>query len=126
MASDGRQHIEVRASQYVGVGSAWLGEVGARIRGDGVLEPLFKDNGLGDVKTEAVRAPLVVSSASDALQLLQEAAGAYRAVVADLSDAERSKAWGEVYECLKQFEAGRGFQTQLELIVGPGARLSKF
>jgi predicted membrane-bound spermidine synthase len=94
--------------------------------GDGVLEPLFKDNGLGDVKTEAVRAPLVVSSASDALQLLQEAAGAYRAVVADLSDAERSKAWGEVYECLKQFEAGRGFQTQLELIVGPGARLSKF
>jgi hypothetical protein len=80
--------------------------------------------GLEDVKTKAVRAPLVLPSASDALRLLQEAAGAYRAVVADLSDAERSKAWSEVYECLKQFEASGGFQTELELIIGSGARPS--
>jgi ubiquinone/menaquinone biosynthesis C-methylase UbiE len=92
--------------------------------GDGVLERLMKDSGLEDVKTQTVRAPLAVSSASDALQLLQEAAGAYRAVVADLSDSERAKAWGEVYECLKQFEATGGFQTELELIVGSGARPS--
>lgn len=91
---------------------------------DGVLERLMKGSGLGDVKTEAVRAPLVLPSASDALQLMQEAAGAYRAVVADLSDAEKSKAWSEVYECLKQFEASDGFQTELELIIGSGARPS--
>ena len=76
------------------------------------------------MKTKTVRAPLVLPSASDALQLLEEAAGAYRAVVADLSDAERSKAWGEVYECLKQFEATGGFQTEFELIIGSGARPS--
>jgi hypothetical protein len=53
---------------------------------------------------------------------MQEAAGAYRAVVADLSDAEKSKAWNEVYECLKQFEAGGGFETELELIIGVGCQ----
>jgi hypothetical protein len=92
--------------------------------GDGVLERLMKDNGLGDVRTRTVRAPLVLPSASDALQLMQEAAGAYRAVVASLSEADRSKAWGEVNECLRQFEVSDGFQTEVELIIGSGARPS--
>jgi ubiquinone/menaquinone biosynthesis C-methylase UbiE len=92
--------------------------------GEGVLERLMKDSGLGDVKTEVVRAPLVLPSASDALQLMQEAAGAYRGVVADLGDAEKSKAWSEVYECLKQFEAISGFETELELLIGSGAKPS--
>jgi ubiquinone/menaquinone biosynthesis C-methylase UbiE len=90
--------------------------------GDGVLERLIKDGGLGDVETEVVRAPFVLPSASDSLHLMQEAAGAYRAVVADLSDDEKSKAWSEVHECLKQFEAGGGFETELEVIIGSGAK----
>jgi ubiquinone/menaquinone biosynthesis C-methylase UbiE len=94
--------------------------------GEGVLERLMKDSGLEDIKTEVVRARLVLPSASDALKLMQEAAGAYRAVVADLSDAEKSKAWNEVYECLKQFEveASGGFETEFELLVGSGAKPS--
>jgi ubiquinone/menaquinone biosynthesis C-methylase UbiE len=92
--------------------------------GDGVLERLIKDSGLRDVKTKVVRAPLVLPSASDALQLMREAAGAYRAVVADLSDEEKSSAWNEVYGCLKQFESEGGFKTELELIFGSGARPS--
>ena len=92
--------------------------------GEGVLERVMKDCGLRDVKTKVVRAPLVLPSASDALQLMQEAAGAYRAVVADLSDEEKSSAWNEVYGCLKQFEADGGFKTELELIIGSGARPS--
>lgn len=90
--------------------------------GDGVLERLMEDSGLGEVRTEFVRASLVLPSASDALQLLQEAAGAYRAVVADLDDAEKSTAWSEVYERLKQFETGGGFATDLELLIGSGAK----
>ena len=35
--------------------------------------------------------------------MMREAFGAYRAVVADLGEADKSKAWGEVHECLKQF-----------------------
>jgi len=88
----------------------------------GVLERLMQDGGLGDVKTKIVRASLALPSASDALQLMQQAAGAYRAVVADLDDAAKSNAWSEVYERLKQFEAGGGFTTELELLIGSGAK----
>jgi ubiquinone/menaquinone biosynthesis C-methylase UbiE len=90
--------------------------------GESVLANVMKDGGLGDVKTQTVRAPLVLPSASDALQLMQEAAGAYRAVVANLSPAEQSKAWSEVYQCLRQFEAGGGFKTEFDLIIGSGAK----
>jgi len=55
---------------------------------------------------------------------MQQAFGAYRAVVVDLTDAERSKAWGEVHECLKGFEAGGCFETAFNLIIGSGAKLS--
>jgi SAM-dependent methyltransferase len=89
--------------------------------GDGVLARLMKQSGLADVKTTAVRAPFVLPSASDALQLLQQAAGAYRAVVADLGDAEKSAAWREVHLCLTQFEAGGRLETELDLIIGSGA-----
>jgi ubiquinone/menaquinone biosynthesis C-methylase UbiE len=90
--------------------------------GDGVLERLMKDSGLEDVKTEVARASLALSSAADALQLMQQAAGAYRAVVADLGDAEKSSAWSEVHDCLKQFETGGGFTTEIEVLIGSGAK----
>jgi hypothetical protein len=90
--------------------------------GDGVLERLMKDSGLADVKTTIVRSPLRLASVSAALEMMQQAFGAYRAVVTGLSDAEKSKAWGEVYECLKQFEIDRAFETELELIIGSGAK----
>lgn len=90
--------------------------------GDGVLERLIQDGGFVDVKTQAAQAALFLPNASDALHLLQEAAGAYRAVVAELDDAGKSKAWDEVYECLKQFETADGFATKLDLIIGKGAR----
>lgn len=90
----------------------------------GTLESLMKDNGFVGVEANTVRVRLALPSASDALQLLQEAAGAYRAVVADLSDTDRSKAWNEVYECVKQLEARGGFETELEAIIGSGARPS--
>jgi ubiquinone/menaquinone biosynthesis C-methylase UbiE len=92
--------------------------------GGGILESLMKDGGLADVKARTVRAPLRLSATSDALEMMQQAFGAYRAVVADLSDVEKSKAWDEVYECLKQFETSRGFETGFEFIIGSGAKLS--
>jgi hypothetical protein len=54
--------------------------------------------------------------------MMQEAFGAYRAVVADLSDAEKSKAWNEVHACLKQFKGVDGFVTQFEFVIGVGAK----
>lgn len=90
--------------------------------GEGVLERLMRDGGFGDVATQVVGASIALPSASDALQFMQEAAGAYRAVVADLDEAARRRAWDEVHECLRRFEAGGRFETGLELILGSGAR----
>ncbi|MGH6621619.1 MAG: class I SAM-dependent methyltransferase [Alphaproteobacteria bacterium] len=92
--------------------------------GQGVLAELMTGSGLTDVATKTVRAPLRLPNASDALEMMQQAFGAYRAVVAKLSDAEKSRAWSEVHECLKQFESGSGFETEPEFIIGSGAKPS--
>lgn len=90
--------------------------------GQGVLAELMTGSGLTGVVTKTVRATLRLPNASDALEMMQQAFGAYHAVVADLGDAEKSRAWGEVHECLKQFESGSGFETEPEFIIGSGAK----
>jgi ubiquinone/menaquinone biosynthesis C-methylase UbiE len=79
--------------------------------GPGVLQSLFSDSGLAEVEAKVVRAPLRLASAADALAMMQQAFGAYRAVVADLSSEARAAAWSEVGECLRQFESREGFRT---------------
>jgi cyclopropane fatty-acyl-phospholipid synthase-like methyltransferase len=88
----------------------------------GALERLMKDNGFVGVEAKTVRARLALPSAADALRLLQEAAGAYRAVVANLDDRAKANAWEEVRQCLTRFEAGGSFETELEVVIGSGAR----
>jgi ubiquinone/menaquinone biosynthesis C-methylase UbiE len=90
--------------------------------GNGILERLMQDSGLSQVQTKHVTASLNLPNASHALEMMQEAFGAYRAVVADLSDAEKSRAWAQVYECLKQFEGADGFQARFEFVIGSGAK----
>jgi SAM-dependent methyltransferase len=92
--------------------------------GDGVLEKLMTESGLVDVQTKVTRAPLRLPSASTALEMMQQAFGAFRAVVADIGDEERSKAWAEVYDCLKQFGKSTGFEAQFEFLIGSGAKSS--
>lgn len=89
--------------------------------GDGTLEGLMADRGLADVTTRIVRASLSVPDASLALQMMQQAFGAYRAVVADLGDEERARAWDEVRELLTRFETAQGFEAELEFVIGSGA-----
>jgi SAM-dependent methyltransferase len=87
-----------------------------------ILKGLMRDSGLVQIQTKLVTASLNLPSASHALEMMREAFGAYRAVVADLSDTEKSKVWNEVYECLKQFENADGFRAQFEFIIGAGAK----
>ena len=90
--------------------------------GNGVLKKLMLDEGLVDVDTRTIRASLRLPNVSVALEMMQQAFGAFRAVVANLSDADKSKAWEEVYECLKQFEKGGRFETEFEFVIGAGAK----
>jgi SAM-dependent methyltransferase len=90
--------------------------------GKRALEQAMADSGLTDVRTRTARAPLRLSSAAEALEMIQESFGAYRAVVADLGEAQRVQAWAEVADCLKEFETGGRFETELEFVIAAGAR----
>jgi ubiquinone/menaquinone biosynthesis C-methylase UbiE len=90
--------------------------------GPGVLAGLLADSGLVDVQASVVRAPRRLPSAAEALEMMQQAFGAYRAVVADLDPQARAAAWSEVGQCLRQFEDHEGFHTEVELMLGSGAR----
>jgi ubiquinone/menaquinone biosynthesis C-methylase UbiE len=90
--------------------------------GPGVLRGLLSDSGLAEVATRVVRAPLRLASAAQALEMMQQAFGAYRAVVADLDREARTAAWAEVGEYLRQFEDHEGFHTELEFMIGMGVR----
>jgi hypothetical protein len=92
--------------------------------GDGVLEKLMTESVLVHVQTTTVRAPLRLPSVSTALEMMQQAFGAFRAVVADIGDEERSKAWAEVYDSLKQFGKSTGFEAEFEFVIGSGAKSS--
>lgn len=90
--------------------------------GDGVLGSLLESSGFSDVTTVIVRASLSLPSVDDALEMMQQAFGAYRAIVADLSESQRSDAWAEVRKSLRQFENDGRFETELEFVIGTGAK----
>jgi ubiquinone/menaquinone biosynthesis C-methylase UbiE len=98
-------------------GSPGLFALGA----EGALEAALSEGGLAEVRTRIVTATLGLASAAEALAMVQEAFGAYRAVVAGLGEAERRAAWAEVGEVLAGFEADGRFEVGCELIVGSGA-----
>jgi len=89
--------------------------------GEGALERLLSDAGYSNIESRIVTAPLKLTKADDALAMIQEAFGAYRAVVADLSHDEKAAAWSEVLTALSQFEGAEGFRTEFEFIIGAGA-----
>lgn len=92
--------------------------------GKGALERAMADSGFADVRTRIARAPLRLSSASEALEMMQEAFGAYRAVMADLGEAQKAQAWAAVAECLKEFETNSRFETELEFLISAGVKPS--
>jgi ubiquinone/menaquinone biosynthesis C-methylase UbiE len=90
--------------------------------GAGALEQAMADNGFTDIRSRTVRALLRLSSASEALAMMQEAFGAYRAVVAELPDAQKAQAWAAVADCLKEFETNSVFEAELEFLICAGAK----
>lgn len=88
----------------------------------GALEEVLSDGGMEDIKTATIRAPFAMPSAVAALQMMQQAFGAYRAVVAELDDAAKADAWSEVLAFLSDFEGSKGLATEFVFIIGSGAR----
>jgi ubiquinone/menaquinone biosynthesis C-methylase UbiE len=84
------------------------------------LEHLFRKAGYTDTRVEQVVTRLSIPSVDDALTMMQEAFGAYRAVLADLDEKERNAAWNEVRDCLEQFSGPSGVSGDMKLLLASG------
>jgi hypothetical protein len=87
-----------------------------------VIERLFVDSGVVDIEQHTLAPTLRMRSATQPLAMMQEAFGAYRAVVGDAPDAVRLAAWAEVAEVLSTFETATGFVAAAEVLVAAGAK----
>jgi hypothetical protein len=83
---------------------------------------LLVDSGFVGVEQRSVALQLSMSSAAQALTMMQEAFGAYRAVVNDRPEAVKAAAWEDVAELLKHFETPTGFVAPTEVLVAAGAK----
>jgi ubiquinone/menaquinone biosynthesis C-methylase UbiE len=90
--------------------------------GAGIMERLYSESGFADVVRREIKIPMVMRSAMDALQMMQEAFGAYRAVMSDCSEEVRKAAWAEVAEMLKSFETDGKFVAPSELLVAAATK----
>ena len=68
-----------------------------------------------------MRVQFILPSAADALSMIEEAFGAFRAVLADLDQNARTQAWGEIGSYLKQFETETGLTAELYFLTASGA-----
>jgi ubiquinone/menaquinone biosynthesis C-methylase UbiE len=88
----------------------------------GVLERLLVDSGFQDVEERTLTLSLRMASAAQALALMKEAFGAYRAVIGDRPEAVQAAAWAEVTETLGSFQMSAGFVAPAEVLAISGAR----
>lgn len=84
------------------------------------LEDLFSAAGYSETRIEKLFAQLSVASIDDALTMMQEAFGAYRAVLADLDDAKREMAWNEIRSCLEQYSGPDGVRADMAILLASG------
>lgn len=78
-----------------------------------VLRNLFERAGYQDIEIVQSTVSLHLRSTGDAVLMMQEAFGAYRAVLSELDQKARENAWQEIESCLAQFETPHGLESQL-------------
>lgn len=88
----------------------------------GHLADLMQSTGYRDIETRIASAPLHLASAELALEMMRQAFGAYRAVIAELDNVARAAAWAEVGDCLKGWDGRDGFLVQREFVIAAGAK----
>jgi SAM-dependent methyltransferase len=88
----------------------------------GVLENLLAGSGFVGIEQRTLEVPLRVPSGAEALTMMQEAFGAYRAVVQNNAESVQAAAWAEVAETLSTFETPTGFVGRAEVLVAAGTK----
>ena len=88
----------------------------------GIMESLLAESNFVDVEQRTFAVPLRMPSAAQTLVMMQDAFGAYRAVVSDRPEFVRAAAWAEVAETLKSFETPTGFVGPAEVLLAAGVK----
>ena len=88
------------------------------------LENVFATAGYSDIRVEKLVAQLSIASIDDALTMMKEAFGAYRAVLAEVDDAKRVMAWDEIRSCLEQFSGPDGVRADMTFLLASGSNSS--
>lgn len=86
------------------------------------LQRLLSDSGFDGIDVRTMATTLHLASAADALAMMQEAFGAYRAIVATCPESVRAAAWAEVGDALRRLEARTGFAAPAEVLVAAGTK----
>ena len=84
------------------------------------LQTLFEAAGYTGIAIERVTVRLSIASPDDALTMMQEAFGAYRAVLAGLDADSRAAAWREIRDCLETFSSPGGVAAEMVLLLASG------
>lgn len=82
------------------------------------------ESGFVDTEQRTVSVPLEMEGATQALTMMQEAFGAYRAVLSDSPEEVRAAAWAEVREFLERFDGEAGFVAPAEVSVAAAVKPS--
>jgi len=88
----------------------------------GVIEQMFAGCGFAGIERRTLTLEISMASAAEALEMMREAFGAYRAVVSDSPEAVRAAAWAEVAETLTTFESAAGFEAPAEVLIAAGRK----
>ncbi len=88
----------------------------------GVLDRLLIDSGFVGVERRKLALAVRLPSAAQALVMMQEAFGLYRAVISDCPEAVRAAAWAEVAETLRTFDTPTGFVAPAEVWVAAAVK----
>jgi SAM-dependent methyltransferase len=86
----------------------------------GALQRVFIDTGFVAVEQETLTVPLRMPSAAQALAMMRDAFGAYRAVIGDRPTEVQEAAWAEVARTLLRFETPTGFVAPAEVLIVGG------
>lgn len=83
----------------------------------GALEKLFSENGFENIAVKKQYLTFKMPPANDSLIMMQEAFGAYRAVISDSSEDVQKRAWSEVLEYLKSLEGDSGVEAPSQVLI---------
>lgn len=84
----------------------------------GLLEGVFTRSGYVGYDQAILEVPLKFGPPLEVLTMIQEAYGAYRAMIADCSLGEQEAAWAEVLASIQAHDTGSGVRSSAEVLIG--------